>query len=598
MSRILVKQAVVAALLLASAPSGRAVEEAECAQEAPDSHDADALRKALRHEFSEGISLLSARSHALTRAGRARGAQHCARLDNKDTHFTVDVAVGTPAQVFAVVADTGSNSLIVTSCVCTAHGYCGEENRCFTGSNKSNTFHSDPEQQELVLSFGSGQIQAAEAVDVVSVAGVTVNMTDGILLMTDQALDFGGPFEGILGLGPPLPVKETATAIGNSQTEDTASTEGIWEKIFGGKPAHRQSREAADHRPIIIGGSSAADEPLGFLEQGRVSRFSMCFNDGADGVLRLGTPKAATAHGAVGTQHWGLGLEGISVGDSTSRVEALPPRDEEGGASALKGPSTVATGPLCSRESMEEGQTTPCGAIPDSGTTQIVGPQAHVDALLEAICDGWPRCSENHSALVKAVEHAEEVIAKEYNTNPFQFKVHNKGEVLKMMLSDCAVWLEKGGLDELPPVHFHLAGDSSKQTVTIPARTWVVETVVEAPQPSFVHIGGVDVPVVSNSTSMRVQACSHSFGPMEYDTKANGPVWILGTPLFFNYVVGYDLDQRTVSLTTQEEEPCGTCDEKVGLVASRSGAASGRSRAPRRQLGSPRKPTIDVSGPL
>jgi hypothetical protein len=282
------------------------------------------------------------------------------------------------------------------------------------------------------------------------------------------------------------------------------------------------------------------------------------------------------------------------VGDSTSRVEALPSGDA--GDGVLGG--GVAAGPLCSRETMREGQATPCGAIPDSGTTQIVGPQAHVDALLEAICDGWPRCSDNHSALVRAVEHAERVIEGTYSTQPIEFNVHNKGEVLKMILSDCAVWLEEGGLDELPPVHFHLAGDSSKQTVTIPARTWVVEMVVEVPQFSFVHIGGVEVPVVSNSTTVTVEGCSHSFGPMEYDTQANGPVWILGTPLFYDYVVGYDMDQKTIALTSQEDEPCGTCDEKVGLVASRSGASSRRSRVPRRQLGSPRKPTIDVSRPL
>jgi hypothetical protein len=539
------------------------------------------------------------RSRFFGRARRARGEPHCARLDNKDTHFTVDVAVGTPPQVFAVVADTGSNSLIVTSCVCTAHGYCGEENKCFTGTNKSETFHVDPEAQEMVISFGSGQIQAAEAVDVVSVAGVTVNMTDGILLMTDQALDFGGPFEGILGLGPPLPMDEESTSVGSSGTEDTSSiTDGISQadldealkRIFGGAQSESSQSDSQSQEPVVA--------PLGFLEQAQISRFSMCFNSGADGVLRLDTPEVPTAHGAVGTQHWGLGLEGISVGDSTSMVESLPLEDTWDGALKFEKPDAMGAGPLCSQESMAEGQATPCGAIPDSGTTLMMGPQAHVDALLEAICDRWPRCSQNHSALLKSVEAAKEVIDREYHFNPFEFSLSSKGEVLSMILSDCAAWLEDGYLDELPSVHFHLAGSSSKQIVTIPARNWVVETLVQVPQTSFVHVGGVEVPVVSNSTNKTMQACSHAFGPMEYDTTSNGPVWILGTPLFFEYVVGYDMDQRKISLTAQEQEPCGMCDEKIGLVASKTQAASGRNRAPRRQLGSPRKPTIDASRPL
>lgn len=599
MPAVLVKRAVAAALLLAVACGGRAAERAECPQEAQrGGGDADAARRALRQEPSEGLSLLAVRGR------RARGSQNCARLDNKDTHFTVDVAVGTPPQTFAVVADTGSNSLIVTSCICKARGLCGDENKCFLGAIRSKTFHKDPEEPEMVLTFGSGQIQAAKAVDVVSVAGVTVNMTDGILLMTDQALRFSGPFEGILGLGPPLPVEEGATAVDDLGKEATGSTtdgfsqadlDQAWKKIFGGAQSEPNRSYSRSQKPVV--------SPLGFLEQARVPRFSVCFNSGADGVLRLGTPEAPMAHGAVGTEHWGLGLEGISVGDntsedSTSRVESLPPKETSGGAFKLEKPTAVAAGPLCSKESMAEGQITPCGAIPDSGTTLLMGPQAHVDALLEAICDRWPRCSQNHSALVKAVEDAKEVIAEEYSFNPFEFSLSSKGEVLSMILSDCAAWLEDGGLDELPSVHFHLAGSSSKQTVTIPARTWVVEALVQMPRTSFVHIGGVEVPVVSNSTGGTRQACSHAFGGMEYETSANGPVWILGTPLFFEYVVGYDMDQRKISLAAQEQEPCGACDEKVGLVASGTGAASGKHRGPRRQLGSPRKPTIDVSRPL
>lgn len=631
------RRAVVASLLLAGL-FGRALtsEEAVCAQGSLCS--SSALDTAIRHDMSEGVSLLAVRSQ---KSKRSQQRVECTSLENHETHFTVDVALGTPAQIFALVADTGSNSLIVASCACMEAGSCDKESHCFTGTDKSTTFHADPEEPELVLTFGSGQIQAEEAVDVCQVAGVTANMTDGILLMTDQALDFGGPFEGILGLGPPLPkeeeMEEEMAAEDDMAGLSDAEMDDILDKAFGdgssggvadtaadsqrmaerrmaARRIARKARSARSSRARGRGrsrrrGGRSAHQPLGFLEQAHVQRFSMCFNDGAAGVLRLDTPAAPQAHASVGTEHWGLGLEGISVGDDPSMVRALPASDSaqdpelgfplgDGAGARLVSAPSGGTSALCSKDNMKEGQTTPCGAIPDSGTTMIVGPKGHTNALLEAICDGWPRCRQNYTALVSAVEEAKKVITKEYNTNPFEFSVSSKADVLDMVLTDCAVWLKDGDLDELPAIHFYLTGKGSQQKVTIPARTWVIDSMVEEKENTYMHIDGLgDVPVGTNGTGKMVRTCMHSFDEMDYQTIENGPVWILGTPLFYEYTVGYDMKEKTVSLTSQKEEPCGACDGKTGLIASRA-EATGKKRAPRRQLGTPRRPSFDVSRPL
>jgi len=140
----------------------------------------------------------------------------CAPLANKGSHFTVNIHVGTPGQAFSVVADTGSDAVIVPSCICVDQGSCSKEDRCFRGTNKSSTFflegfnstqlqeHGTPKQVPVVnMVFGSGPVQAVVATDVVEVGGLKTKMPNGVLLMVNNQLRMNGPFEGILGLGQP-----------------------------------------------------------------------------------------------------------------------------------------------------------------------------------------------------------------------------------------------------------------------------------------------------------------------------------------------------------------------------------------------------------
>merc|ERR1712048_991631 len=91
-----------------------------------------------------------------------------------------------------------------SSGICQDSGKCSEEDRCFRGTGKSSTFILDKENPtETMIQFGSGPIWATVATDVVHLGNMKVNMTDGVLLMTDKQLDFSGSFEGILGLGLP-----------------------------------------------------------------------------------------------------------------------------------------------------------------------------------------------------------------------------------------------------------------------------------------------------------------------------------------------------------------------------------------------------------
>ncbi|CAE7877559.1 unnamed protein product [Symbiodinium microadriaticum] len=93
-----------------------------------------------------------------------------------------------------------------------------------------------------------------------------------------------------------------------------------------------------------------------------------------DGVLGLHVNQSPSLWlRSLGQLHWGLELQGISVGSGEIS--------------------------FCAPKHKQPGQRTACGMIPDSGTTLINGPREQVLQLYEEICRSWPRCMEAQVAL-------------------------------------------------------------------------------------------------------------------------------------------------------------------------------------------------------
>merc|ERR1740121_1528331 len=360
--------------------------------------------------------------------------------------------------------------------------------------------------------------------------------------------------------------------------------------------------------------------PKGFLEQAKVDRFSVCFNDGSGGVLSLGGNMPKISHGGIGKQHWGLDFRGISVGNETLPSQAL----------------------FCTPETtnMTEEQRTPCGAIPDSGTTTIMGPADQVLKLMEGICDGWDRCRKNYTAMQEATTAAENDMKKIYGFNPFNLKsAIQKKDILQALLVDCENWMdEQVGLSELPPLHFHVQGSNgTKQTLSIPGHLYIMETprellqqqqvghVQQQQQPTYVQLGKTGInateldnipvtgmhPEINSQGNISGKVCTPALGQMEYNTRFNGPVWIFGTPLFYQYVVGYDVSTNppSIAFSDQGETPCGSCDPAVQLWASPAAELEDEdweeellekreTHRPIRVDALPRTPRIDTSRPL
>jgi hypothetical protein len=311
----------------------------------------------------------------------------------------------------------------------------------------------------------------------------------------------------------------------------------------------------------------------------------MCFNDGASGALRLGTGKQKLAHASIGKVHWGLDFRGISVGDDK-----------------------YAPVQFCKPGNMTKGQKSPCGAIPDSGTTTFMAPKGHLISLYDSLCDKWDRCKKNYTAMVRAAKEAHRVAEKEFNVDPFEIHAASKATIFQQLVFDCKHWITKHtGLDELPPIHFHVRGaGGTKQTLKLEAWSYVLETHEKEFKYVYKNIPGFGkIPVGKKFTGKTQKVCSPAFSEMEYNTAKNGPVWILGTPIFYEYQVHYDVDAKPPAISFSNT-PCGSCKEKkdTSLVSQRistEGHSSGQGRSghrPREVLGPFRMPNINVSQPL
>lgn len=148
-------------------------------------------------------------------------------------------------------------------------------------------------------------------------------------------------------------------------------------------------------------------------------------NEISGGALRVGTPQLENPLESIGTYHWGLGLEGVAVGEK----------------SAIS---------VCNPAAKPAHQATACGAIPDTGTTLLSGPGEGIYALLQEICDNWNLCKRAQSS-----------------------SDLSKADLFVQLLKDCNAWKSKSeDLYSLPSVFFHLTGGRSGQQEILELTGW------------------------------------------------------------------------------------------------------------------------------
>ncbi|ORX78652.1 Asp-domain-containing protein [Basidiobolus meristosporus CBS 931.73] len=125
-------------------------------------------------------------------------AKHGVPISNfMNAQYFGEVSIGTPAQTFKVVFDTGSSNLWVPSTHCTSIA-------CFFhtrfNSQQSSTYKANGTQ--FAIRYGSGSLEGIISNDVVRVGDVTIDRCDFGESVKEPGLAFAfGRFDGIMGMG-------------------------------------------------------------------------------------------------------------------------------------------------------------------------------------------------------------------------------------------------------------------------------------------------------------------------------------------------------------------------------------------------------------
>ncbi|XP_073522905.1 gastricsin-like [Phyllobates terribilis] len=116
-----------------------------------------------------------------------------------DTYYYGQISIGTPAQNFLVLFDTGSSNLWVPSASCQSEA-CGNHN--VFNPSQSSTYTSNG--QQFTMSYGSGSVSGVFGYDTVSVQGLTIsNQEFGLTYSESGSSFYYSKFDGIFGMAYP-----------------------------------------------------------------------------------------------------------------------------------------------------------------------------------------------------------------------------------------------------------------------------------------------------------------------------------------------------------------------------------------------------------
>lgn len=233
--------------------------------------------------------------------------------EQNDSSYSGVVSIGTPAQNFDLILDTGSSDLWVATSSCTS---CGAINSCtscasteFTTS-KSSSFQSSG--TPLQINYGSGSVQGAISQDTVSFGGFTITQQELLAVSATTSGLLGGVLSGIMGLG--------------FNTISALNTTPFWQALYS---------------------ANQLSEPLfSFYLERYIDQSTM--NTAPGGVLTLGGTNSSLYQGSIeylslasSPSYWLLNVNSLSVQGKTVSVGSSTLAAIDTGTTLIAAPTTV-----------------------------------------------------------------------------------------------------------------------------------------------------------------------------------------------------------------------------------------------------------------
>ena len=213
--------------------------------------------------------------------------------DYMNTQYFVEISVGTPAQTFTVVPDTGSSNLWMYGSGCYSLA-CLRHHRY--KSSKSSSYVKDG--QDFKIEYGSGGVEGFVSKDKVTMGDATATMSFGEIHKTSGAMFLVSQLDGILGLA--------------------------WDTI------------SVDKLPVFIQESDLTDHSFSFYLHNNPDKSYMEIpgTDEGNGFTKIAT------HDVIEQTYWTLNLTGLKQGDKD-----IPATGFKGvidsGTSLIAGPEAI-----------------------------------------------------------------------------------------------------------------------------------------------------------------------------------------------------------------------------------------------------------------
>lgn len=243
-------------------------------------------------------------------------------LSHDHSYYYAQVSVGTPAQNFNVVLDTGSADFWLVDSDCgTANNCASNLNKYNTGASSTNIGSSTPFQ----ITYGTGAVQGVLAADKVSLAGYTVNNLTFAEASAVAANTVEYPTSGIMGMG--------------FQSLSTSGATPFWqvlakENVLGTNAFTFQLARNIDNINPNDPNINDVENPGGVFTLGEIDS-----NQYSGDITYTSIPN--NLQNTQGLGYWTIPLGGITVNGNSANIGNNPLAAIDTGTTLIGGPSSA-----------------------------------------------------------------------------------------------------------------------------------------------------------------------------------------------------------------------------------------------------------------